>query len=56
MIYPNYVVLLYNSKNKRHFISVGVDKYISLCINYLDKKVINLKNYCKCQHQNLKKC
>lgn len=45
MIYPNYVILFYSNKNKRHYISIGVDKYISLYIYYIDKKNIYLKDY-----------
>ena len=45
MIYPNYVILFYSSKNKRHFIGMGIDKYIILYINYIDKKIIFLKDY-----------
>ncbi len=44
-IYPNYVILFYSNKNKRHYISIGVDKYISLYISYIDKKIIYLKDY-----------
>ena len=45
MIYPNYVKLFYSNKNRRHYVSIGIDKYISIYINYIDKKILYLKDY-----------
>lgn len=48
MIYQNYVVLIYKSKNKTKFTTFGIDRYIVDYINNKYKKRVNyLKSYIK---------